>query len=574
MTTSSSPPSDPDGRTRPQIKWTDALAPAEGGHPGLRTGVVLEEDGVLIERDVPVTMRDGATIFVDVFRPRTTSAVPAILTLSPYGKHAPKGLHLFPGADVPDGSVSRHTVWEGPDPMWWTRHGYAVVNADSRGSWMSEGDLVVFGEQEGEDGHDLVEWAASQPWCNSKVGMSGVSYLAIVQWRVAATRPPHLAAINPWEGLSDVYREYFFHGGIPETKFVKFMQWSVRCGTGRVEDLVAMHEAHPLLDAYNQSKSVADLSVIDVPAYCVAGWGDHGLHTRGTIEAWRQLGSENKWLEIHGRKKWQYYYRPESLRRQKAFFDHFLKAADPSDDDDVASWPPVRIEVRERRNVGVERDEHEWPIARTTYQSYALDATTGRLDRGTPPSPSSISYDPGAENERAVFDLRFETTTEITGYAKLRLWVETDDGNDMDLFVALQKLDLDGHEVQFPYWSMMDDGQVALGWLRASHRELDEKRSTPWQPRLRHRRQTMLRAGERVPVEIEIWPSSTRFDAGETLRLVVQGRDFHRYDLGPTQAHEDSVNRGRHRIHTGGSSDSHLLLPVIPARGTATSPSV
>src|SRR4051794_2673515 len=97
--TTSSPWSDSGGRTLPQFKWANALAPAEGGHPGLRTGVVLEEDGVLIERDVPVMMRDGVTIFVDVFRPRTSSAVPAILTLSPYGKHAPKGLHLFPGAD-------------------------------------------------------------------------------------------------------------------------------------------------------------------------------------------------------------------------------------------------------------------------------------------------------------------------------------------------------------------------------------------------------------------------------------------------------------------------------------------
>jgi predicted acyl esterase len=111
---------------------------------------------------------------------------------------------------------------------------------------------------------------------------------------------------------------------------------------------------------------------------------------------------------------------------------------------------------------------------------------------------------------------------------------------------------------------MMNDGQVALGWLRASHRELDEERSTPWQPRLRHDRQLPLRPGEREAVEIEIWPSSTLFEAGEALRLVVQGRDLHRYDIGPAQAHEQSVNRGRHRIHTGGVCDSHLLLPVIP----------
>ena len=321
-----------------------------------------------------------------------------------------------------------------------------------------------------------------------------------------------------------------------------------------------MHDAHPLLDAYNRSKSVADLSVIDVPAYCVTDWGDHGLHTRGTIEAWRQLSSEHKWLEVHGRKKWQYYYRPESLRRQQAFFDHFLKSAD----DEVEIWPPVRIEVRERYYEGVERAEREWPLARTAYRRYALNAGDGSLVLEPPAAEASVDYDPNAEDGRAVFDLRFTTRTEITGYAKLRLWVETDESDDIDLFVALQKLDRAGRQVFFPYWSMMNDGQVALGWLRASHRELDEERSTPWQPRLRHDRQLPLRPGEREAVEIEIWPSSTLFEAGETLRLVVQGRDLHRYDIGAAQAHEQSVNRGRHRIHTGGVCDSHLLLPVIP----------
>jgi uncharacterized protein len=560
MSTSPSSPRLAD-RALQQMIWMQALDPAEGGYPGLQSGVVFEEDGVLIERDVPVALRDGVTVYVDVFRPPTATDLPAILTLSPYGKHAPKGFHLFPGAEVPDDAISRHTVWEGPDPIWWAQRGYAVINADSRGSWMSEGDLVVLSEQEGEDGHDLVEWAAALPWCNGKVGMTGVSYLAVIQWRVAETRPPHLAAINPWEGWSDCYREYFFHGGIPETRFVKFTQWSCRCGTGRVEDLPAMHDAHPMLDDYNRSKSVQDLSVIDVPAYCVTDWGDHGLHTRGTIEAWRQLSSEQKWLEIHGRKKWQYYYRPESLRRQLAFFEHFLKNAD----DEVKTWPAVRIEVRERYYQGVERAEQEWPLARTDYRPYALDAASGRLVDQSPDAEASVDYDSSAEDERAVFDLRFDTRTEITGYVKLRLWVEIEDGDDMDLFVALQKLDSDGSQVHFPYWSMMDDGQVALGWLRASHRELDQETSTPWQPRLRHERQLPLRAGEPEAVEIEIWPSSTLFEAGETLRLVVQGRDLHRYDIGPAQAHEHSVNRGRHRICTGGRYDSHLLLPVIPS---------
>ena len=135
-----------------------------------------------------------------------------------------------------------------------------------------------------------------------------------------------------------------------------------------------------------------------------------------------------------------YYYRPESLRRQQAFLDHFLKDTD----DEVETWPPVRIEVRERYYEGIERAEREWPLTRTSYRRYALDAANGSLDPEPPATEASVDYDPDAEDGRAVFDLRFATRTEITGYAKLRLWVETDDGDDMDLFVALQKLDRAG----------------------------------------------------------------------------------------------------------------------------------
>ena len=113
---------------------------------------------------------------------------------------------------MPKGSVSKYAVWEGPDPLYWTKQGYAMINADARGSWGSEGDLEIFSPQEAQDGYDIVEWATALPWSNGKVGMSGVSYLAIIQWRVAETNPPHLACIIPWEGFTNIYRDYGHHG--------------------------------------------------------------------------------------------------------------------------------------------------------------------------------------------------------------------------------------------------------------------------------------------------------------------------------------------------------------------------
>ena len=74
-----------------------------------------------------------------------------------------------------------------------------------------------------------------------------------------------------------------------------------------------------------------------------------------------------------------------------------------------------------------------------------------------------------------------------------------------------------------------------------------------------------LKPGEIVPVEIEIWPSSTLFERGEKLQVIVQGSDFNMYPgQGATYGHMASVNRGAHIIHTGGAYDSHLLVPLIP----------
>lgn len=113
-------------------------------------------------RDIAVQMRDGVKLYVDLFRAEgsTNDRLPTLMTMSPYGKHGLESFDLFPGSGVPRGSVSRHAVWEGPGPLYWTRRGYAVLNVDGRGSWASEGDLVVLGLQEAIDGYDVIERAA------------------------------------------------------------------------------------------------------------------------------------------------------------------------------------------------------------------------------------------------------------------------------------------------------------------------------------------------------------------------------------------------------------------------------
>lgn len=533
---------------------------------------VLREQGMVIERDVAVPLRDGVKIYVDILRPEGEEPVPALVSWSAYGKHVPAAYERF----YKNGAVrkewfSKYAMYEGPDPIYWVPHGYAIINVDPRGLWYSEGDATYWCHDEGRDGYDLIEWAAVQAWCNGKVAMSGVSYLTTVQWQVAATQPPHLAAINPWEGFSDMYRDFAYHGGVPETFFFPVWQSGVCYSRNWVENILEMAKKHPFFDSYWETK-VADLSKITVPAYVVASWACHGLHTRGTLEGFKRIASEHKWLEVHGRKKWEYFYQPGSREKQRKFFDHFLKGIG----NEISRWPRVRVEARERYYVGKFRNEKEWPLAQTQYKKLFLDARTGSLKTAPVKTKSQIHYSaPGDDSrcpsayreERAQFDYTFTKATDLIGNMKLRLWVEADGSDDMDLFIAVQKFDRNGKYVPFVGFSVLEDGPVALGWLRASHRELDKKRSTPHQPWLLHQRELKLKRCVPVPVEIEIWPSGTRFAAGEKLRVVVQGSDIYKYANWMRLAgHRETRNTGWHVIHTGSKYDSHLLIPVCDTK--------
>ena len=537
--------------------------PEQRAYPGFNPRT-KKDRGMIIEYDTGVTVRGGKKIYADIFRPEKEGKYPVIICWTPYGKHGwvKNGMLVNSGLDSRD--FNDYTTFEGADAVYWCSNGYIVINADIGGLWHSEGEVTLMSPQEAEDCYDLVEWAGTQNWSNGKVGMLGVSYLAWTQWRVAALKPPHLAAICPWEGVSDFYRELAFHGGIPETYFYPGFQTSVSFSRYPVEDLLEMKKQHPLFDEYWASKN-AELSKITVPALVVASWSDHGLHNRGTLEGFNKIASRDKWLIVHGRKKWQNFYLPESIEKQRQFFNRFLKGIDNM----VKDWPRVTLEIREKFYVGNTRTEKEWPLARTEYIPLFLNAGSGQMRKSSYKNVSRTLYktdDILDKTQNARFEYEFKERTELTGYMKLKLWVQAEGNDDMDLFVAIEKVDRNGFNVQFPWFGNHDDGAVALGWLRVSHRELDTEKSTPYQPFHKHERELKLKSGEIVPVEIEIWPSSTLFEQGEKLRVTVQGSDIYWHpEGGHTIQHQSSVNRGEHIIYTGGKYDSHLLVPVIPA---------
>jgi predicted acyl esterase len=226
--------------------------------------------------------------------------------------------------------------------------------------------------------------------------------------------------------------------------------------------------------------------------------------------------------------------------------------------------PTVRLEVRRTFDEYAVRHEPAWPIPGTDLTAWYLDARTFELVQDPVPDEASMDYRSGpgesAAQERAEFSLAFRKDTELTGNIKVKLWISPLQADDADLFVGIRKIDAAGKEVHFSGYQGYHDDIVAKGWLRVSQRELDPERSTPVQPWHTHRREQKLAPGDVVPVEIEILPSSTLFEAGSTLRLVVQGRELIDY---PGFGHDDTVNRGDHRLRTGGRYDSHLLVPQI-----------
>lgn len=134
----------------------------------------------------------------------------------------------------------------------------------------------------------------------------------------------------------------------------------------------------------------------------------------------------------------------------------------------------------------------------------------------------------------------------------------------MDLFTTGQKFDQTGELINFYYITRFCFGHAAHGWLRVSHREVDIAKSKPFQPFHPYQREERLERGEIVPVEIEIWPSSTLFRAGEQMRVVVTGRD----PFPPSDApgigitiHPVTRNAGRHIIHTAVSTIAASSFP-------------
>ncbi|MBT4907990.1 MAG: CocE/NonD family hydrolase, partial [Rhodospirillaceae bacterium] len=179
-------------------------------------------EGMRVDWDVPIEMDDGVVLRANVYRPDDDGNYPVVMSHGPYGKdlHFEEiyqtcwDLMCENHPDVPAGSTNIHQSWEVCDPEKCVPKGYVVIRVDSRGAGRSPGYLEHWSPRETQDFADCIDWAGVQSWSNGKVGLSGISYYAVNQWQVAALQPKHLAAICPWEGFNDFYRELAYQNGI------------------------------------------------------------------------------------------------------------------------------------------------------------------------------------------------------------------------------------------------------------------------------------------------------------------------------------------------------------------------
>jgi predicted acyl esterase len=546
---------------------------------------------LVVEKDIEVPMRDGARLRADVFRPRSAGRFPVIINLGSYQKDK----LWVPPPDLEE-KPNEYMNWETVNPLWWVPRGYACVRVDGRGSGKSPGRTDPWSPSEARDFYDAIEWAGARAWSNGRVGANGISYYAMTQWLVASLKPPSLAAIIPWEGAADMYRDFGYHGGLFSFGFASGW-WNNHMAhhlLGRPQATAPDSFSTPWLWEYMNHNLDGVWwegrrpvwENIDIPLYSAGNWSGMGLHLRGNTEGFMRAVSTRKKLRIHAGTHYHPFYSEEGRNDQLRFLDQWLKGEDTG----IMEEPPVKLLIRRGGHGNYQwRPEGEWPIARTKWTKLYLDTRAGgrradvegALAYDPPRRTTSVSYSATGMTKAGVASASWTSTalagslprmgasfvtaplkadTEVTGPVVLVLWVSSTT-EDMDVFATLRNIAPDGRDV-FELGQQSQPVPVAKGWLRASHRETDPELDLPFRPHHAHLRRQHLRPRETVRLEIEIWPTCMVFRKGHRIRLDIQPRD----GVGsfPYTHYSADYNTGTNTLHAGGSTASYLLVPVIP----------
>ena len=566
--------------------------------------MIVEQAGVIVERNVAVPMRDGILLRADIYRPEARGRVPAVLGRTPYDR-------TF-GPTLPAILDPERTV----------EAGIALVVMDVRGQHGSEGEFHPF-LAERADGYDSVEWVAAQKWCSGAVAMAGRSYTAATQWLAAAAQPPHLRAIAPIAIGSNYFDGWVYQGGAFQLGFNLF--WvQIMAGRGKRLRLDEQYKhlplttaplaqdspagsfyrewlEHPLLDDYWRALSIdAGYGDVRVPALNVGGWYD--VFLGGTLENFSRMRSEGGSELARTRTRllvgaWAH------GSTYGAYPDHSFDAFSSQDGIDMlaaqleflgeqllerecdhelaASAAPVRIFVMGANRW---RDESDWPLARAVQERWFLHSdgeaakAGGELSRTAPADepPDSFTFAPRdpaptiggptslpgkfmrtnagpldqrpLEGRRDVLAYTSEPLAddlEVTGPLSVTLHAATSARN-ADWVAKLCDVEPDG-------FSRI----LAEGVLRASFREGFE-------------RQVPVEPGRPYEYAVDLKATSNVFLRGHRIRLLLTSSSFPRFDrnsgdaLPPGDVREQDLHAAEQTIFHDARRASSLVLPVVP----------
>lgn len=539
-----------------------------------------------VTNDIMVPMRDGVKIALRLYQPDDDGAYPTLFAISPYRY------------DTDELPVHSMFPWRETGPVeWYIDHGYTYAHADVRGSGRSEGTYGFLDRTEQQDYYDLIEWIAEQPWSTGKVGGIGQSYYAMAQWLMGVMNPPHLACIAPYDGLIDPYRDSSYNGGIYGEFFV-FWYNLVRANNlnitaeGNHSNVMEGDLALEIMrrttfdDWWRERAAYFDLDKISVPVLSVGAWGKVGLHLRGNLLGYEEVQTPKK-LTVTGaaniNEALHSFDDPAFHERFfKPFYDHHLKGIDNG----VMDEPPVKLFIKGLNDY---RDEAEWPPARAVHTSFYLSGepsgsvsslNDGSLSQETPASGAGdtrYSYpNPrwflgtvamsqfGPDPAGAVLTFTtppLERDTEVTGPIVLELFASSDQ-TDTDFVIKISD-QMPQSEDERAMGKQPAFAPVTKGWLRASHRQKDEARSTEHRPFYSHTAPEPMVPGEVYKFEIEVHPTAHLFKAGHRIRLEIVNGDSPLTDAVFTHQYMP-YKVGQDTIHHSAEYPSRLILPVMP----------
>ena len=464
-------------------------------------------------------------------------------------------------------------TFEGPEPDYWVANKFILAVVDARGCTNSEGVLNHSGATEGMDIYDVIEWPR-YPALEQREGGHDRELLAGQQ---PVTTPPPSSRPTwrpspPGRRAPNGTAIRCVGGGIPSGGFFDELVNMLRVPNG-IEDIHAMLDRFPYINEYWDKEKRVAFQNIRVPTYLVASWTSN-VHPYGTLRAWNRISSKEKWLRIHNTQEWPDQQTPKYRDELRDFYNHYLRG----EDNGWEKTPKVRLSLLDPMGPDVvDLPVEEFPLPDTDYRRLYLDAADQSLSYEPRPAESSRSYpcrplstqpvDPFSKNYYTEvvkegdgltqFRITFTEDTTLCGYFTAHLFMSTDEGNDMDMFLYVSKEDSLG----------VADYPVVLGCefygcggtVAAFHRKVICRDRFDWKHA--HDGEDLLTPGQIVEFETIFWPLGMIWRKGETLVLTVSSRELQLFEI-PTPPIQ-TRNQGNHTIYTGGKYNSYLEIPVM-----------